>query len=213
MSQASHVSPSAVPAHSLGVWLSPRQQKAQTCPVALQLLFDDGKPEHRVIGFDNLIMWRGRLHYIYAGRLAACKLQKWPCVLLCTAMHTGNKCYSQAVFDYSQYHEAAISKLLESKGAAARVAAAACGIVCVQLNWHVVAASQRSSHQYAVTSTDLACRLLGTAACLCCITQICNVGLSCSFTNTAHALCYCDPHALQLGMIAHSSYPLLSYQT
>ena len=40
----------------------------------LQLLFDDGRPEHRVVGFDNIVMWRGRLHYIYAGEIVSHKL-------------------------------------------------------------------------------------------------------------------------------------------
>ena len=83
---------------------------AQTCFVVLQLLFDDGKPEHRVIGFDNLIMWRGRLHYIYAGRLAACTLQKWPCIPLCTSMHRARSLIVKELADYSHHHEAAISK-------------------------------------------------------------------------------------------------------
>jgi hypothetical protein len=40
---------------------------AQHRVLVLQCVFDDGRPEHRVCKFHNLLIYESNIHYIYSG--------------------------------------------------------------------------------------------------------------------------------------------------
>ena len=59
--------------------LALRNHSAMSATLMVQCVVEDGKPEHRVCIFKNIVLWEGQLQYVAHGELAHLITRK-PCV-------------------------------------------------------------------------------------------------------------------------------------